>query len=49
MEKIIKKTYVKPEIIHETKLEVRAGSVIEPAGQIPGLTFPFPPGKDNTP
>ena len=30
MKKITKKPYQKPEIIHETKLEVRAGTVIPP-------------------
>jgi hypothetical protein len=32
MDKPIKKPYQKPEIIHETKLEVRAGTPIGPTG-----------------
>ena len=49
MEKTTKKPYTKPKIIHETKLEVRAGTVIVP-GEIPfDPSSPYLPGGNQNP
>jgi hypothetical protein len=45
MNNIPKKSYMKPKVIHETKLEVRAGSVIPP-GRFSPFNLPFPPRPD---
>ena len=52
MKKSLKKPYLKPKVIHETKLEVRAGSIILPEGNFPiGPNFPVvpPSSEDNAP
>jgi hypothetical protein len=49
MEKTTKKPYMKPMVIHEASLEVRAGSVIPPEEGIPGLYPPFPSNLEDQP